>query len=204
MRKITWITKEFLHREYIELMKSSEVIGKEFGISGRAVRDHLSKHGFDAEMKERKSIVNIGREPATKGKKWEMPHPRKGVTTTNNPAQGRYYVHSNGRNQPRARVVMEEYLGRPLLPGEVVHHGPLGALVDTIDNLFVISSQSEHMKMHRAELRAKGQIRQGGGQKKTHCIRGHEFTPENTHVSPKGGRFCLECRKYHNNKKRKH
>lgn len=27
----------------------------------------------------------------------------------------------------------------------------------------------------------------------THCKRGHEFTPENTHITPRGGRKCLPC-----------
>lgn len=29
--------------------------------------------------------------------------------------------------------------------------------------------------------------------RKTHCIRGHEFTPENTRSPVKGGRICREC-----------
>lgn len=29
--------------------------------------------------------------------------------------------------------------------------------------------------------------------KRTHCIRGHEFTPENTYIEPRGGRQCREC-----------
>lgn len=28
--------------------------------------------------------------------------------------------------------------------------------------------------------------------RKTHCLRGHEFTPENTYPQP-GGRMCREC-----------
>ena len=33
--------------------------------------------------------------------------------------------------------------------------------------------------------------------KKTHCKRGHEFTPENTKVSSDGKRVCVECRRMH-------
>lgn len=29
--------------------------------------------------------------------------------------------------------------------------------------------------------------------KKTHCKRGHQFTPENTEIDPKGHRYCREC-----------
>lgn len=29
----------------------------------------------------------------------------------------------------------------------------------------------------------------------THCKRGHEFTPENTHIIPKGWRVCRSCRR---------
>jgi hypothetical protein len=32
--------------------------------------------------------------------------------------------------------------------------------------------------------------------RKTHCLRGHEYTPENTRVAPSGSRahrYCLEC-----------
>lgn len=31
--------------------------------------------------------------------------------------------------------------------------------------------------------------------KKTHCPRGHEYTPENTYVQPKGSRACRACLK---------
>lgn len=32
---------------------------------------------------------------------------------------------------------------------------------------------------------------------KTHCHRGHEFSPENTYVATNGGRVCKTCRKGH-------
>lgn len=36
---------------------------------------------------------------------------------------------------------------------------------------------------------------------KTHCKRGHEYTPENTLTIP-GGRWCRECRKLYDHKRR--
>jgi len=33
--------------------------------------------------------------------------------------------------------------------------------------------------------------------RKTHCIHGHEYTPENTAMRPDGSRKCIECRRRH-------
>lgn len=44
----------------------------------------------------------------------------------------------------------------------------------------------------RARHGWKGYVGQGWGAAKTHCVNGHEFTPENTHLSRRG-RNCREC-----------
>jgi hypothetical protein len=49
------------------------------------------------------------------------------------------------------RLVAEKSIGRPLLPGEVVHHLDHNPLNNDPANLEVLPSQSEHMKRHRAE-----------------------------------------------------
>jgi hypothetical protein len=43
-------------------------------------------------------------------------------------------------------------LGRPLAPGEVVHHIDGNFLNNNPENLEVLPSQGEHMKRHRAEM----------------------------------------------------
>lgn len=42
---------------------------------------------------------------------------------------------------------------------------------------------------------AKGRVALGGSPRRTHCIRGHAFSPENTYVRPSGGRECLICKR---------
>ena len=54
-------------------------------------------------------------------------------------------------------------------------------------------------KDNMADCAAKGRTR---GQKQTHCVNGHEFTPENTYDRPSGGRDCRICVKARSRKRR--
>ncbi len=46
---------------------------------------------------------------------------------------------------------------------------------------------------HRENV-ARGDVG-GANRRKTHCPRGHAYTPENTYMAPKGDRRCHSCRK---------
>lgn len=84
------------------------------------------KHQMEAGNKARKVIIEKYRGTGTKT-----------------------YVKENGRNQHV--VVMERYLGRKLKKGEIVHHVDRNKKNNSIKNLLLLKSQSEHFKLHRKE-----------------------------------------------------
>lgn len=63
--------------------------------------------------------------------------------------EGRAYPKLHGRHEHR--VVMERMLGRPLRPGEVVHHKDGNILNNAPGNLQLFSSQGEHLNFHKEE-----------------------------------------------------
>ena len=56
------------------------------------------------------------------------------------------YLKLHGRHEHRQ--VMEQKLGRPLLPGEVVHHIDGDPHNNAPENLMLFSSQAEHARFH--------------------------------------------------------
>ncbi len=82
-----------------------------------------------------------------------------------NSGEGKTYTKFYGRHEHR--VVAEQLLGRPLCPGEVVHHIDGDKRNNRPENLRVFASQAEHAKFHVEfnwfinELRKMGAIEGG-------------------------------------------
>lgn len=71
---------------------------------------------------------------------------------------GKSYRKVRGRHEHR--IVMEQLLGRKLLPGEIVHHKNDCKRDNSPGNLQVMT-QSEHMKIHLPEMLAARKLKLG-------------------------------------------
>ena len=101
----------------------------------------------------------------------------------------RVYVH---------RWIASQVLGRELTAGEVVLHKCDNPPCANPLHL-VVGSQAMNMRDSVDKGRSRNVIADAN-RAKTHCKRGHEFTPENTRITTGGRRNCRVCLRLLNDK----
>lgn len=79
-------------------------------------------------------------------------------------SNGVAYTKTNGRHTHR--VVMERAIGRPLAPGEVVHHRDGNILNNDPSNLVLCADQAEHMRLFHPEVLKRGPVASAAARRK--------------------------------------
>ena len=95
-----------------------------------------------------------------------------------------YGVIPVARTSVRAHRVTYEHFVGPIPAGLVLDHLCRNTSCVNPDHLEAVT-QRENVLRGNAPTAANA--------RKTHCIRGHEFTPENTYAKKGGGRACRRC-----------
>lgn len=133
--------KKFLIEEY--KTKGITQIANKLGVTRNAIRKYFKKYNIEF-INRRKEFLSGENSPSWNGGR----HIHNGYIEIYAPT----HPHKNKRNCVyEHQKVMEDYLGRYLEKGEVVHHKDLCKTNNNIENLQLLT-MSEHSKLH-AKLR---------------------------------------------------
>jgi hypothetical protein len=106
------------------------------------------------------------------------------------PWRGKMHPEGYGQISVNGRPEWAHRLAYSLLVGRI----PEGLQIDHLcrNRACVNPAHLEPVTARENTLRGEGAGARNA--RKTHCVRGHEFTPENTVVDARGHRSCLACR----------
>lgn len=111
---------------------------------------------------------------------------------------GAFYVTIDGRNRlVQAHRFSYELAVGPIPEGMTLDHLCHTAVVDDCRSRGDCPHRSCINPDHLEPISLGDNVRRGGNGTKTHCKRGHEFTPENTYILKRGGRSCRICLRMH-------
>jgi hypothetical protein len=104
------------------------------------------------------------------------------------------YVYPNGYGYTHQRVGLGEF--KAAYVHRFAYELLVGPITNQLDHLCRVRNCCN--PSHLEDVTARTNVRRGtspiaGNAKKTHCGRGHEFTPSNTRITPRGTRDCLKC-----------
>jgi len=71
---------------------------------------------------------------------------------------GYYFAWKNGKRVYLHRWLMEQKLGRPLNPGEVVHHKNQDRVDNRLRNLMLVNSNGQHLQNHHRKWPRKCRV----------------------------------------------
>lgn len=172
---------EWLRQAYVLKRRSMIDIAREVGCAGESVRMALKRHGvvsrpqFDEQRTRELFQAKIQRDPVTGCWLWTAALQNKGYG--------------------RVRIGDREFLAHRA--AYLLYVGPIPEGL-TLDHLCRTPRcvNPEHLEpVTQRENNLRGTGASAVNAVKTHCLRGHEFTSENTYVRPGGQRMCRVCRR---------